>query len=124
MQTHQGSERVDQTETETGRIRAMSDNLVKSLRTSWDGDRSIISQTDKWMKERKEAADRIEELEANLEKAVEALEKISSMACMGTGIALGRDIFRDTSSGYPWADELSARIELANTTLAELKTQE
>ena len=42
----------------------MSDDLVKRLRTSWDADRSIISQTDNWMRERQEASDRIEELEA------------------------------------------------------------
>jgi len=49
----------------------MSDDLVKRLRTSWDADRSIISQTEKWMKERKEAADHIAELEAKLAKAVD-----------------------------------------------------
>lgn len=42
----------------------MTDNLVKRLNTPWDTDHSIISQTDKWMRERKEAAERIEELEA------------------------------------------------------------
>ena len=52
----------------------MSDDLVKRLRTPWDVDRSIISQTDKWMMERQEAADRIEELEEELAKVVEALK--------------------------------------------------
>lgn len=47
----------------------MSDDLVKRLRTPWDADRSIISQTDNWMMERQEAADRIEELEAQLNLA-------------------------------------------------------
>ena len=42
----------------------MSDDLVKRLRTTWDADRSIISQTDNWMRERQDAADRIEKLEA------------------------------------------------------------
>ena len=41
-----------------------ADDLVKRLRTPWDADRSIISQTDNWMRERQEAADRIKELEA------------------------------------------------------------
>ena len=44
----------------------MSDDLVKRLRTTWDADRSIISQTDNWMRERQDAADRIEELEDKL----------------------------------------------------------
>jgi len=80
----------------------MSDDLVKRLRTTWDADRSIISQTDNWMRERQEAADRIEELEAELSKseallakAVEALEKLN----VGEG----------------WA------AQIARTTLAELK---
>ena len=54
----------------------MSDDLVERLRQSWDTDRSIMSQTSRWMTERKEAADRIEELEAKLAKAVEALKHI------------------------------------------------
>ena len=52
----------------------MSEYLVKRLRQLWDVDRSIMSQTERWMAERKEAADRIEELEAKLAKAVEDLE--------------------------------------------------
>jgi hypothetical protein len=46
----------------------MSDDLVKRLRQSWDVDRSIMMQTGGWMKERRGAADRIEELEAKLAK--------------------------------------------------------
>ena len=42
-------------------------NLVNRLRVTWDSDRSIMSQTDTWMKERREAADRIEKLERALE---------------------------------------------------------
>jgi len=49
----------------------MSDDLLKRLRTSWDADRSIISQTEKWMKERKEAADRIAELEGQLKATLD-----------------------------------------------------
>lgn len=61
----------------------MSDDLVKRLRQSWDADRSIMSQTERWMAEREAAADRIEELEAEiadlkakLAKAVEALDGV------------------------------------------------
>lgn len=41
----------------------MSDDLVERLRQPWDTDRSIMSQTGRWMTEREDAADRIEELE-------------------------------------------------------------
>ena len=74
----------------------MSDDLVKRLRRSWDVEKSIMSQTGLWMREREEAAERIEQLakhalradatceqledklaecEARLEKAVEVAEK-------------------------------------------------
>ena len=66
-------------------------------------------------------SDRIEELEAKLEKALEALKKISSMSCMGTGIALGRMLKSDANAGDPWADELSARVDFAHTTIEELQ---
>lgn len=42
-------------------------DLVERLRTSWDVDRSIISQTSGWDRERKEAADEITALRARLE---------------------------------------------------------
>ena len=48
------------------------DDLVKRLRQPWDADRSIMSQTGRWMVERKEAADRIEALEAQV-RAADAL---------------------------------------------------
>ncbi len=87
------------------------EELVKRLRTSWDADRSIISQTDIWMKERREAADCIEELtatdeelEAKLAKAVEALEKLNRRG--------------DTLETFDIVVH-----EIVNATLAELKGQ-
>lgn len=41
-------------------------DLVNRLRHSWSADKSIISQTGEWMKERTEAADEIERLRAEL----------------------------------------------------------
>ena len=60
-------------------------------------------------------------LEVKLAKALEALKKISSMSCMGTGIALGRMLKSDANAGDPWADELSARVDFAHTTIKELQ---
>jgi len=90
----------------------MSDDLVKRLRTPWDADRSIISQTDNWMRERQKAADRIEqlvaineELETKLAKAVEALGRIAD----------------DCEADYPPSH--GAIKHDARTTLAELSGQ-
>lgn len=58
----------------------MSDDLVKRLRQPWDADRSIMSQTGRWMVERKEAADRIEELEAQVRAADALVEAGNIMA--------------------------------------------
>lgn len=44
----------------------MSNDLVKRLRESWNVDTPIMQQTSIWMKERNEAADRIEALESAL----------------------------------------------------------
>lgn len=41
-----------------------NDDLVKRLRRSWDVEKSIMSQTGLWMREREEAAERIEQLVA------------------------------------------------------------
>ena len=75
----------------------MSDDLVKRLRTPWDADRSIISQTDNWMMERKKAADCIEELANKRDEAlnqldsarhsVSVLEKRAKTFCDGWGVA-------------------------------------
>ena len=43
-----------------------SHGIVKALRVSWDTEKSIISQTDQWMRERREAADEIERLRDDL----------------------------------------------------------
>jgi len=78
----------------------MSDDLVKRLRQPWDADRSIMSQTGRWMVERKEAADRIEELEAKglanrvaimrLEaKLANAVEGFEELARLGNGDRYG-----------------------------------
>lgn len=91
----------------------MSDDLVKRLRTSWDADRSIISQTDNWMRERQEASDRIEELEAKLAKAVESLERIEDASrYFGNNPEASETTVR-------YAHETTRR--LCSTTLAELK---
>lgn len=37
-------------------------DLCQKLRQSWDTDRSIISQTNDWMEQRRDAADEIERL--------------------------------------------------------------
>lgn len=44
-----------------------TETLVAKLRLSWDADQSIISQTDKWMAERRQAADAIEALRERVE---------------------------------------------------------
>jgi len=100
----------------------MSDDLVKRLRQSWDTDRSIMSQTGVWMEERRDAADRIEqlaaineELEAKLAKAVESLRVIEDAS---------RLYARDRESAIEnvrYAHECTRR--LCVTTLAELKGQ-
>ena len=51
----------------------MTDELVKRLRTSWDTQRSIMLQTDAWMTERHQVADRIEALTAERDRLWEAL---------------------------------------------------
>jgi hypothetical protein len=119
----------------------MSDDLVKRLRTSWDADRSIISQTDNWMRERQEAADRIEELEAKLNwviverdetfalmldraqtaeaklvKALEALERIEEASRY-----FGNDP-EASETTVRYAHETTRR--LCSATLAELKGEE
>jgi hypothetical protein len=89
----------------------MSDDLVKRLRTSWDADRSIISQTDNWMRERQEASDRIEELEAKLAKAVEALD-VDLIEQAISDVLLEGGTYRDAAE------------YVARTTLAELKGED
>lgn len=58
----------------------MSDDLVKRLRQPWDTDRSIMSQTGRWMTEREDAADRIEELQARAEVAEAKLARTRNEA--------------------------------------------
>lgn len=88
----------------------MSDDLVKRLRTTWDADRSIISQTDNWMRERQDAADRIEELEDQIAKALRALEITDQWL---------RDLDMYANPDY----HLAPSLQQVRTTLAELKGQ-
>ena len=53
----------------------MSDDLVERLQAGSIWGRSVQDTLIDWMKERKQAADHIEELEAKLAKAVEALDE-------------------------------------------------
>jgi hypothetical protein len=76
----------------------MSDDLVERLQAGSIWGRSVHDTLIEWMKERKRAADRIEELEAKLAKAQGALHQIA-----------GKKDYADD----PW--------EIASATLAELK---
>ena len=67
----------------------MSDDLVERLRQPWDTDRSIMSQTGRWMTEREDAADRIEELQARAEAAEAKLETARNEA-LREAIAVAR----------------------------------
>ena len=100
----------------------MSDDLVKRLRQPWDADRSIMSQTGRWMVERKEAADRIEELEAKglaNRVAIMRLEAKLAKAVEALDTALSEMV--DYADTHPaWSEIWEAR-EAALTTLAELK---
>jgi len=69
----------------------MSDDLVKRLRQSWDVDRSIMSQTDQWMTEREEAADRIEELEAKLAQQDDLVQAAVAAALREAAAAIQSD---------------------------------
>lgn len=44
--------------------------LTTLLRMSWDSEISVMSQTSEWMRQRRKAADRIEELEARLAEEI------------------------------------------------------
>jgi hypothetical protein len=79
----------------------MSDDLVERLQAGSIWGRSVHDTLIEWMKERKRAADRIEELEAKLAKAQGALHQIA-----------GKKDYADD----PWG--------IARTTLAELKGQD
>ena len=87
----------------------MSDDLVKRLRSK------IITHTDAavWMLE---AAGRIEELEAKLAKTVLSVKRLSTSECFGSSEVWGLSL-----SDSPLGREILARMDYANTTLAELK---
>ena len=57
-----------------------NDDLVKRLRRSWDVEKSIMSQTGLWMREREEAADRTEQLVATCELLEAKLKKADRVA--------------------------------------------
>jgi hypothetical protein len=82
----------------------MSDDLVKRLRDD-SGD---------WLTDL--AADRIEELEAKLAKAVEALKKIE------TGLPVGSSLF--DGKNPLWRDAYRDLQRIARITLAELKVED
>lgn len=67
----------------------MSDDLVERLRQPWDTDRSIMSQTGRWMTEREDAADRIEELQARAEAAEAKLAELVEVS--KRAVRLSRD---------------------------------
>jgi len=93
----------------------MSEDLVKRLRTSWDADRSIISQTDNWMRERQEAADRIEKLEAELH-----LMKTSGIAEVAARNPSVMEYMRHWEGRAEAAeDKLAKAVELVNTAFNE-----
>jgi len=60
---------------------------------------------------------------ARAEQAEGALDKLASMACIGSGIALGRDLLRDANEGDRWADEMAARVKFARAALAQIDTE-
>ena len=82
----------------------MSDDLVKRLRDD-SGD---------WLTDL--AADRIEELEAKLAKAVEALKKIE------TGLPVGSSLF--DGKNPLWRDAYRDLQRIARITLAEMKGED
>jgi hypothetical protein len=93
----------------------MSDNdLVKRLR-GMDGDSMSIKTLD-------EAADRIEELEAKLAKAVEALEVFSDDRNWFDVRDAGADPY-DGRMYAAWRGPADEPEEFARTTLAELKEE-
>ena len=65
------------------------------------------------------AADRIEELEAKLAKAVQSLKRLSTAECFGSGEVLGLCL-SESSLGR----EILTRMDYANTALAALKGQD
>ena len=60
-------------------------------------------------------ADRIEELEAKLAKAVLSVKRLSTSECFGSSEVWGLSL-----SDSPLGREILARMDYANTTLAEL----
>ena len=64
-------------------------------------------------------ADRIEELEVKLAKAMSALSGHSTARCFGSGEVLGLSL-----SDSPMGREVLARMDHARTTLAELKGED
>ena len=63
-----------------------------------------------------EMLDRIEELEAKLAKAVLSVKRLSTSECFGSSEVWGLSL-----SDSPLGREILARMDYANTTLAELK---
>jgi hypothetical protein len=62
------------------------DDLVGRLKQPWDVDRSVMSQTGMWMNQRREAAARIEALEAAIIAALRAPDESSSREILRKGL--------------------------------------
>jgi len=69
--------------------------------------------------ELEQAEARIEELEAKLAKAVLSVKRLSTSECFGSSEVWGLSL-----SDSPLGREILARMDYANTTLAELKGQD
>ena len=91
----------------------MSDDLVKRLREDQPVTQDMGSTAQCDLQDA--AADRIEELEANLAKAIGDLGRLSRAEVFGDGGAWGMRLSEDALGR-----EILARMKFARTTLAEL----
>ena len=101
----------------------MSDDLVKryssyNIMMLGDSGYEVSTPDGEWVKYKdyKAQADRIEELEAKLAKAVLSVKRLSTSECFGSSEVWGLSL-----SDSPLGREILARMDYANTTLAELK---
>lgn len=90
-----------------GNTYAISQHLDE--REDWDALQEVTTEI-------KQAEARIEELEAMLAKAVLSVKRLSTSECFGSSEVWGLSL-----SDSPLGREILARMDYANTTLAEIK---
>jgi hypothetical protein len=84
-------------------------NQCLDEREDWDTLQEVTAELE-------QAEARIEELEAKLAKAVLSVKRLSTSECFGSSEVWGLSL-----SDSPLGREILARMDYANTTLAELK---